>query len=67
MKCPKCENLMVVERFTDHQQSGKFSFMGWRCISCGLILDPQILLNRSQNKPEGISKPARKIMAGVKD
>jgi hypothetical protein len=58
---------MVAERFTDYQQSGEFSFTGWRCLSCGLILDPMILLHRGQNKPEGVSKPARKVMAGVKD
>ena len=67
MKCPKCENLMVPERFADYQQSGEFNFIGWRCISCGLILDPLILLNRTQNKPEGVTKPVKKALAGVKD
>ena len=67
MKCPKCENLMVAERFADYQESGNFNFIGWRCLSCGLILDPLILLNRRQSKPEGASRPDRKVMAGIKD
>jgi hypothetical protein len=67
MRCPKCENLMVTERFTDHQQSGKFSFIGWRCLSCGLILDPTILLHRRQKRSEGASKPKRKVLAGAKN
>jgi hypothetical protein len=67
MKCPKCENLMVTERFTDYQQSGRFNFIGWRCLSCGLILDPTILLNRRQKKSEGVSKPARKVLTGSKN
>ncbi|MCI0528919.1 MAG: hypothetical protein L0Y56_15895 [Nitrospira sp.] len=67
MKCPKCENLMVTERFTDDQQTGKFSFIGWRCLSCGLILDPTILLNRSQKKSEGVSKSGKKVLAGIKN
>jgi hypothetical protein len=56
---------MVNERFTDYDQSGQFSFIGWRCLSCGLILDPKILLNRAQNKPEGVPKPIKKVVAEV--
>jgi hypothetical protein len=57
---------MVEERFTDYQQSAKFSFIGWRCLSCGLILDPTILLHRRQKKSEGVSKPVKKALAGIK-
>lgn len=67
MKCPKCESLMVAERFADYLQSGKFNFIGWRCLSCGLILDPLILLNRNQNKSGGTAKPRRKLATVAED
>ena len=48
--CPRCHNLMVEETFVDLQaESGGLSFMGWRCISCGEILDPLILQNRMRH------------------
>jgi hypothetical protein len=64
MKCPKCENLMVAERFTDYQQSGEINFIGWRCLSCGLILDPMILLNRNQRISGHLGSGHRATTAG---
>lgn len=66
MKCPKCQNLMVAERFTDYGQSGELEFIGWRCLSCGLILDPTILQHRTQKKASEEPKPRRRQMANVK-
>jgi hypothetical protein len=46
--CPRCHNLMVEETFVDRQVSPSVSsFTGWRCMSCGEILDPIILQNRT--------------------
>lgn len=42
MKCHRCGSVMVYERF--YGPDGNFS--GWRCISCGEILDEVILENR---------------------
>jgi hypothetical protein len=42
MKCHRCGSIMVYERFYG---SGE-NFSGWRCISCGEILDEVILENR---------------------
>jgi hypothetical protein len=43
MKCHRCHGWMVNEKFYGR---GSF-FWGWRCVSCGEILDPVILENRN--------------------
>ena len=51
MKCLRCEGVMLPERFQDIQdETGKITFYGWRCVTCGEILDPVIMRNRS-NRP----------------
>jgi hypothetical protein len=42
MDCIKCDGLMVQERFSD----GFGSIQEWRCVNCGLVLDPVIEQNR---------------------
>ena len=42
MDCIKCDGLMVQERFSD----GLGSIQEWRCVNCGLVLDPVIEQNR---------------------
>ena len=42
MKCGRCGGAMVYERFYCVQEY----FSGWRCISCGEILDEVIIENR---------------------
>ncbi len=42
MNCPKCNGLMLFERFVD----GTEHFFGWRCLLCGLIVDEVVLKNR---------------------
>lgn len=47
MSCPRCSGLMVVERFCDLlYETGCGYFDGLRCLLCGEILDPVIVLNR---------------------
>ncbi len=42
MKCHRCGSVMVYERFYGPGET----FLGWRCIQCGEILDEVILENR---------------------
>jgi hypothetical protein len=42
MKCHRCGSVMVYERFYSIDEH----FLGWRCISCGEIIDQVILENR---------------------
>ena len=51
MRCPKCGGLMNFEHFMN-AVSGEmsWSYEGWRCVYCGEILDPLILLNRMNAK-----------------
>ena len=51
MKCPKCDGLMIYEKFFDMEESSRFFFYGWRCISCGNIVDKTIMVNRVHTNP----------------
>jgi len=42
MKCHRCGSVMVYERFYGPGET----YLGWRCISCGEIIDEVILENR---------------------
>lgn len=47
MQCTRCEGLMVVDDLIDIRESGIPMWMhGWRCVSCGNIVDPLILRHR---------------------
>ncbi len=47
MQCLRCRGLMVQDHFYDMlDDSGHLSFVGWRCICCGNVLDPLILKNQ---------------------
>ena len=63
--CPKCGSVMVFERFIDYQQTGEPTFRGWRCLSCGLILDPVILIHRAQQSKEQKSALPEELFAGL--
>jgi len=51
MKCPKCNGDMNFEEFM-YGGGGEtpWSYEGWRCVYCGEIVDPLILLNREASK-----------------
>jgi hypothetical protein len=52
MTCRRCRGLMVFDRFLDvHGDSGHLWFRGWRCVACGDIVDPLILINRARPRP----------------
>ena len=48
MRCPRCDGLMVHEKFEDlgGLASGDHEYAGWRCINCGAIVDPLIAAHR---------------------
>lgn len=49
MQCPKCCGLMLREKINDFHEGT--SFLGWRCVPCGEIIDPVILKNREERPP----------------
>lgn len=51
-RCDRCGGLVVSERFYDWMSdSGSLDFEGLRCLVCGEIVDPLILVHRRQ-RPE---------------
>ncbi len=45
MKCSRCGGFMYYEKFVS-QEIDEFS--GWRCVTCGEIVDEVILKNRAR-------------------
>lgn len=47
MTCHRCRGLMVKDHFCDLEESyGRPWIAGWRCVTCGNILDPLIQRRR---------------------
>ena len=47
MDCTRCDGLMVSDDLIDMQESSMSMWMkGWRCVSCGNIIDPLIQRHR---------------------
>lgn len=47
MQCARCGGFMVADNLIDLQESSIPMWMkGWRCVSCGNIVDPVILRHR---------------------
>lgn len=47
MECTRCDGLMISDNLIDIQESSVPMWMkGWRCVSCGNIVDPLILRHR---------------------
>jgi DNA-directed RNA polymerase subunit N (RpoN/RPB10) len=55
MRCHRCGSVMVYERFYGPNEH----FSGWRCISCGEIIDRVILENR-QTKADSRNRGRRR-------
>jgi hypothetical protein len=47
---------MLYEEFMDLDQSDEYSFYGWRCVSCGNIVDETIMTTRIY----GVTLPQQK-------
>jgi hypothetical protein len=47
MQCTRCDGLMVTDSLIDIKESSIPMWMkGWRCVSCGNIVDPLIQQHR---------------------
>ncbi len=65
MRCPRCRNVMVEQIFEDLQDdTGCLYFKGWRCVTCGEVLDPLILSNRAAH-PQPLNGRARQKRAFI--
>ena len=63
MECPRCKGAMAADLFEDlSDDTGALGFTGWRCITCGEILDPVIVANRA-SRPLPLLGRARKKFA----
>ena len=60
MRCPRCDGLMVHEKFEDLGGLGScdHEYAGWRCINCGAIVDPVIAAHRRLPSQAAASNPA---------
>jgi len=63
MQCPKCKGLMIYEKFMDMAESTHYFFYGWRCISCGNIVDTTIIANKvyKDRQKEGKRRRLKKV------
>ncbi len=54
MTCQRCHGLMVQDHLLDLEEAyGRLWIEGWRCVSCGDIVDPLIIRRRLvQHIPE---------------
>lgn len=60
MRCRRCTGLMVPERFYDFQDdTGRLTFLGWRCLVCGEVVDPVILAHRTRRPAEATRRGRR--------
>lgn len=59
MNCRRCRGLMcAVDLLVTASNAQDDYLCGWRCISCGEIIDPVIVRNRSRTKNQ---KPAHRL------
>ncbi len=64
MQCTRCEGLMVTDHLLDMQESyGPMWMRGWRCVSCGNVVDPLIQRNRMRQNSPGARAPVSSIEA----
>ena len=49
MSCPRCRGVMIAQDLHDHHGT-YLPLPGWRCLSCGEVLDATILTNRQSVK-----------------
>jgi hypothetical protein len=55
MECTRCDGLMVADNLIDIQESAIPMWMkGWRCVSCGNIVDALIQQHRMIQKAAAV-------------
>lgn len=64
MNCPKCNGLMIYEKFMDMAETSSYFFYGWRCVSCGNVIDSLIMANRANAGRQKDMKRRRLKKAG---
>lgn len=50
MTCHRCHGLMVVDHFIDMEETGALWLRGWRCVTCGEVVDPTIMRHRMRQQ-----------------
>ncbi len=64
MKCERCSGRMVFEKYYTQNNA----FYGLRCMLCGEVLDPVILLHRlSQDADVAVPEDQREIMSLIRN
>ena len=66
MRCPRCDGLMVREKFEDlgGLGSSNHEYTGWRCINCGAIVDPLIATYLRLTSQAAASNPTLTTVQG---
>ena len=52
MQCQRCQGVMVIDYFVDLEASNEVWMPGWRCLSCGEVIDPLIANHRQRQKAQ---------------
>ena len=64
MDCPRCKGVMSQEIFEDLlDDTGRINFKGWRCLTCGEILDPLIAPHRGAPHEPLLGRSRKKFAA----
>jgi hypothetical protein len=62
-ECPRCRGLLVTDSYLDlEDDTGRIDFLARRCVQCGEVIDPVILLNRRRQPSE---RPASRVKSGL--
>lgn len=62
MSCPRCRGIMIAQDLHDHHGT-YLTLPGWRCLSCGEVLDATILSNRHASPAK--NSPGRSSTANL--
>lgn len=58
MTCGRCHSAMVLETFVDLGSGGNpGAFLGWRCVTCGAIVDPVIVQHQPRRSARSQTAP----------
>jgi hypothetical protein len=51
MRCQRCHGFMTVDAYIDLGSSGNSLWLRvWRCVNCGKVYEPGILMNRAAHR-----------------
>jgi hypothetical protein len=58
---------MVIDHFIDMEETGGLWLRGWRCVTCGEVVDPMIMRHRMLNQSrfgrmvEAVARKKRRV------